>query len=228
MTLYVLDEVYPIVAGAAAAVAPEIMVSPVPSFDVVAEKNWDVLAVGPGLGAGSAADLLELVRSDPRPMVLDADLLNAIASAGPETVIKDSAGDRLLSPHPGEMGRLWSDHPPDRRETAELFTKQFPVCLLLKGSRSVIAERGHKTAFNPTGQPGMATGGMGDVLTGLCAALLAQRCGLREAAMMGSWLLGRGAEIAVSRGERSVESTTAGDVIEQLGRAFDDLRRGCY
>ena len=228
VTLFVLDEIYSMIVGAAAAIAPEIMVTPVPDFGGIGGESWDVLAVGPGLGMGRAASLIDLVRNDARPMVLDADMLNAISAAGPETVIGKRVGDRLLTPHPGEMKRLWGEHPAERRETAETFAERFPVALLLKGARSLIAESGRPTVLNTTGHPGMASGGMGDVLTGICAALVAQGQGGYEAATVGAWLLGRSAEIAVSRRDQSVESTTASDVVKHLGRAFDDLRRGCY
>ncbi len=228
VTLYALEEIYPILATAAAAAVPEIMVSPVANFEELAEANWDVLAAGPGLGVERGGELLELVRRESRPIVMDADLLNAVAAAGPESVFSAGAGDRLLTPHPGEMERLTGHYPAGRRAVAEAFAERFPVAVLLKGARSVIAQKGRATVFNSTGHPGMASGGMGDVLTGICAALVAEGLACHPAAALGSWLLGRGAEIAVSRGERSVESMTAGDVIEHLGGAFDDLRRGCY
>lgn len=229
VTLYALKSVYPILAAAAAAAAPEIMVKPVESYRVLGDDNLDALAIGPGLGLERSAELLELITRDSRPAVVDADALNALAGAGVAMVLGDCAGPRLLTPHPGEMARLWPDHPGDRRETAERFVKDHPVTLLLKGARTVIAAAGRPVAFNPTGHPGMASGGMGDVLTGICAGLLGQGIDGYDAACLGSWLLGRSAELAVTGGgNASVESTVAGDVLEHLGGAFTDLRRGCY
>ena len=81
-------------------------------------------------------------------------------------------GRRLLTPHPGEMKRLFPDEKMSRAETATTFSAKHAVTLLLKGSRTIVAEAGHPLSYNTTGNPGMATGGMGDVLTGVCAALL--------------------------------------------------------
>jgi NAD(P)H-hydrate epimerase len=113
----------------------------------------------------------------------------------------------------------------DRATLAQSFAEAHPPhTLLLKGARTVVATHGQPLRFNTTGTPAMAAGGMGDVLTGLCAALIAQGVGLHDAACMGSWLLGRAAEIAVYGGECSLESLSATDVAAHLGLAFDDLR----
>ena len=115
----------------------------------------------------------------------------------------------------------------ERHRWMQDFVERYAVTLLLKGARTVIGERGEATVFNTTGHPGMASGGMGDVLTGVAAALIAQGKGLREAAMLGAWVCGRAAEIAVTRGA-SQESLCASDVMANLGRAFASLRRGEY
>ena len=100
--------------------------------------------------------------------------------------------------------------------------------MLLKGARTVIAEKGRPLRYNTTGHPGMATGGMGDVLTGVCSALLGQGADTYLAASIGAWICGRAAEIAVTRGGQSVESLAPADVLENLGRAFDSLRAGDF
>ena len=82
--------------------------------------------------------------------------------------------------------------------------------------------------FNTTGHPGMASGGMGDVLTGVCAALIAQGKSPRDAAMTGAWACGRAAEIAIYHNAASQESLSASDVLEYLGAAFTDLRAGVF
>jgi NAD(P)H-hydrate epimerase len=92
----------------------------------------------------------------------------------------------------------------------------------------VIAENGRPLRYNSTGHPGMATGGMGDVLTGVCTALLGQGADTYRAASIGAWVCGRAAEIAISRGGSSAESLTPGDVLDNLGRAFDSLRAGDF
>ena len=211
----------------AAKMPPEIMVKPVHDY-ADAMQGHDVIAVGPGLGSSHDREVLNIVRHAAQPVVVDADALNTLARHG----CMDFAGSRLLTPHPGEMSRLIADHASwpalDRRALAEAFTDAYPVTLLLKGSRTVIATEGAPTRFNTTGSPGMAGGGMGDVLTGLCAALIAQGHSLHDAACAGSWLIGRAAENALACGGRSEEALSACDVADHLGLAFTDVKRGCY
>ncbi|MFV1995031.1 MAG: NAD(P)H-hydrate dehydratase, partial [Verrucomicrobiales bacterium] len=174
-------------------------------------------------------EIVRLVADDPRPMVVDADALNAVAQAGPETILCGARGPRLLTPHPGEMARLWPENPLPRRSAAAAFAAAHGVTLLWKGARTLIACEGRPLAYNSTGHPGMASGGMGDVLTGVLAGLLAPgKLDCAEAARLGAWLCGRAAERAVSRGGCSPESTVASDVLAHLGGAFTDLRRGCF
>jgi NAD(P)H-hydrate repair Nnr-like enzyme with NAD(P)H-hydrate dehydratase domain len=97
-------------------------------------------------------------------------------------------GERLLTPHPGEMKRLFPDKKETRAKTATRFSNRFPVTLLLKGSRTIVAERDRPLSYNATGNPGMASGGMGDVLTGVCAGLAGQGLSLYDAARLGAWL----------------------------------------
>jgi NAD(P)H-hydrate epimerase len=98
------------------------------------------------------------------------------------------------------------------------------VTLLYKGSRTIVCQRDHPLSYNSTGNPGMATGGMGDVLTGVCAGLLGQKLSPFDAGRVGAWVCGRAAEIAVFQGGQSEESLLPGDVITYLGAAFNDLR----
>jgi hydroxyethylthiazole kinase-like uncharacterized protein yjeF len=160
--------------------------------------------------------------------VVDADALTIIAHAGLQH-LDQAKGPRLLTPHPGEMTRLLAGKKiKDRAAVARQFADRHPVTLLLKGARTVIAEKGRPLRYNTTGNPGMATGGMGDVLTGVCSALLGQRADTHLAASIGAWVCGRAAEIAVTRGGQSVESLTPADVLTHLGRAFDSLRAGDF
>src|SRR5205823_6770475 len=110
-----------------------------------------------------------------------------------------------------------------RAELARKFTSEFPVTLLLKGSRTVVAESGKRVSYNTTGNPGMATGGMGDVLTGVCAALLAQKLSPFDAARVGAWVCGRAAELASFDNGESEQSLLPRDVVTNLGRAFREL-----
>ena len=217
--VFVPEEIYPIVAAAA---APEAMVKSITSYRSLLDQPVDVWAVGPGLGKNQAAELLELIERAEKPMVVDADGLNILAGK-PETLSR-CAGPRLLTPHPGEMKRLFPGGERSRAETVATFCDKYPVTLLLKGSRTIVGERNRPQSFNTTGNPGMATGGMGDVLTGVCAALIGQKLTPYGAARLGAWLCGRAAEIAVFNGGASEESLLPCDLLDHLGAAFNDLR----
>ena len=208
-------------------VMPEVMVRALPSQGELLEQRHDVLAIGPGLGAPSWVDVASLVRKISQPIVLDADGLNVIASD--IGVLAEAAGERVLTPHPGEMERLVPGSlGRPRREVVESFTRRFPATLLLKGARTIVGKAGAPLSFNTTGNPGMATGGMGDVLTGVIAALIGQRVRPSDAARLGAWLGGRASEIAISHGGESEESLTPSRMLDFLGAAFRDLRAGCF
>src|SRR5204863_3297344 len=151
----------------------------------------------------------------------DADGLNILSDD--IEILKRCAGPRLLTPHPGEMKRLFDSGKMSRAGTARNFTDAFPITLLLKGARTIVAERDRPLSYNSTGNPGMATGGMGDVLTGVCAGLLGQPLSLYDAARIGAWLCGRAAEIAIFNGNQSEQSLLPRDVLNHLGDAFKEL-----
>jgi NAD(P)H-hydrate epimerase len=206
------------------------MVRPVKTWDCVLEEKMDVLALGPGIG-GDLDDtrrdaVLRLIREWPKPMVIDADGLNILSGA--LSALRDAAGPRLLTPHPGEMKRLDPEMPEDRREAVEGFIQRYSATLVLKGSRTLIGERGQPLRYNSTGGPGMATGGMGDVLTGTIAALLGAGLSRRDAASVAVWICGRAAEIAVYQAKESPESLLPLDTLKHFGQAFSDARRGIY
>jgi NAD(P)H-hydrate epimerase len=149
-----------------------------------ARERFDVWAIGPGLGQSEGATELvaQLYREVPRPMVVDADGLNALAAAlkrNPQALDK-LAGPRILTPHPGEFARLAgtapTGGPADRAaQAAKLCQRDSSrkTVVVLKGHRTVICD-GERFAVNQTGNPGMATGGTGDCLTGVIAGLLGQ------------------------------------------------------
>jgi len=217
--LFVPEEIYEILAGAS---APEVMVKPVKSYADLLKEPIDVWAVGPGLGKSHAKEILQLIRDATAPMVIDADGLNILAE-DMET-LKQVHGPRLLTPHPGEMQRIFPHEKMSRAQVANEFCAKYAVTLLLKGSRTIVAESGQPLSYNTTGNPGMATGGMGDVLTGVCAAILGAKLSPNDAARLGAWLSGRAAELAVSVGHASEESLLPSDVLNHLGAAFTDLR----
>lgn len=219
VTLLVKEEVYPLLASR---VPPEVMVKLVKDYREVLEMNFDALAIGPGLGFAHEDEVLTVIQYASAPAVVDADAITMVARAE-VPVFLTSTPPRLFTPHPGEMARLAGDcdaHP--RISQAELWAMAHPGnTLLLKGARTVIATEGPPTYFNTTGHPGMATGGMGDVLTGVCAAFAGQGLDLHHAAGLGAWSCGRAAEIAAQNiGQNSVLPT---DVIMTLGRALREL-----
>lgn len=163
--------------------------------------TWsDVVAVGPGLGQSDAIPRLmsALFQRANRPLVVDADGLNALARLPAEEwgTRRHSA---VLTPHPGEFARL-AGQPAEavrdrREELATAYAAQRQVILILKGHRTVVTD-GTRVYRNETGNPGMATGGTGDVLTGLIAALIGQRLDPFEAAVVGVWAHGRAGDLA--------------------------------
>ena len=216
--VFVPENIYEI----AAAAAPfESMVKPVKSYRDLIEEKIDVWGIGPGLGKDNANEIIELIQRAESPMVVDADALNIISAN--VSILKNCRGPRLVTPHPGEMKRLAGDQKISRAELAGKFTSEFPVTLLLKGSRTVVAESGKRISYNTTGNPGMATGGMGDVLTGVCAALLAQNLSPFDAARIGAWACGRAAELALFNNSDSEQSLLPRDVLTNLGHAFREL-----
>jgi ADP-dependent NAD(P)H-hydrate dehydratase / NAD(P)H-hydrate epimerase len=217
--LYVPEEIYSIVATK---VISEIMVKPTRDIRSVLGERLDALGIGPGLGATGQQQILDIVTQFAGPMVVDADALNALATA--VGTLQNCAGPRLLTPHPGEMSRLWPTSGKSRVEIVNEFTSEFPSALLLKGSRTLVGQAGKPMAYNSTGSPGLATGGSGDVLTGVCAALLARKIPAYDAGRLGAWLCGRAAERAVS--DSSEESMLPSDLFSFLGSAFRELRNG--
>ena len=223
VTLYSLKENYELLATSC---APEVMVKPISKWSDVLSEKLDALAIGPGLGSEDHDEILKVVQQAAFPCVVDADALNAVAKQC--NLLLQCKGPRLLTPHPGEMERLFSNAGRDRKTWAIDFINRYPVTLLLKGSRTIVAERGKPISFNTTGNPGMASGGMGDVLSGVLVSFLARGILLRDAAVLAAWLCGRAAEMAIYNGTASEESLVASDVIDHLGSAMKSLRQGSY
>ncbi len=200
-------------AGINAAMEPmavEVMTHPLPetaagtlcrdSFAAIRElaEGKRCIAAGPGMGCSAeAAELVaKLVNEIDLPLVLDADALNGLAEE-PE-ILKRRKAPAILTPHPGEMARLTgatvAEIQADRVAAASDFAERFGVHLVLKGAKSVIAHPDGRAWINPTGNPGMASGGMGDVLTGIIAALITQGGSPNGAALAGTWLHGKAAD----------------------------------
>ncbi|MBI2167401.1 MAG: NAD(P)H-hydrate dehydratase [Candidatus Omnitrophica bacterium] len=213
---------------------PEVMVRPFPStpegsfsekgFPEIMKflKTQDILAFGPGLGRNAATGRLvrRLTSKFPLPVVIDADGINLFKGKTEE--FKKRRGETILTPHPGEFVRVFGGKKPrtgrERKERACQTAREFGVFLVLKGHRTVVASPSGKTAVNPTGNPGMATGGTGDVLTGVIAALLGQGMRPFEAARFGVYLHGLAGDLAAR--EKGEVSLVAGDLVEFLPQAL--------
>src|SRR5438067_4664994 len=141
--VFVPEEIYPIVASAAPV---EAMVKPVRSYRKLFEEKIDCWALGPGLGKSHATEILELIKGAEQPMVVDADGLNILADRIDS--LGHCRGPRLLTPHPGEMKRLFEVGKMSRAGAARNFCERFPVTLLFKGSRTIVAERDRPLSFN--------------------------------------------------------------------------------
>lgn len=186
------------------------------------EAARDVLAIGPGLGRFPGEDgfLRAVWEGAPRPLVVDTDALNILAAAGAPAAWPRREAATILTPHPGEMARLaglsTAEVQRDRIGLARSYAVQHGVTLVLKGARTVVAAPDGRVFVNVTGHPGMATGGAGDVLTGLIAGLLAQGLDAVQAAAFGVYLHGQAGERAAAARQGNPASLIAGDIIEAL------------
>jgi len=177
-----------------------------------------VLALGPGLGRSEWSwRLFEAALGSDRPLVVDADGLNLLAESGRRRA-QPGAG-WILTPHPGEAGRLLGcaarEVQADRFAAAAALAERFDAVVALKGAGTLVQEPGQVPDLCDAGNPGMASGGMGDVLTGIVAGLVAQGAGLGEAARTGVWVHARAADRAAAEGERGL---LAGDLLSHLRR----------
>src|SRR4030095_4660561 len=185
-------------------------------------QRWNAAGIGPGMASGSAsrAAVEALLDGFTGPHVVDADALNAVAPR--PGIAKTRAPNRVWTPHPGELERLTGEKPrgdAERLAAAERFVASRGGALVLQGQRTVVAD-GERAYVNETGNPGMATGGTGDVLTGVITSLLAQGFAPFDAAVLGVWVDARAGDLAAEDlGEASI---IASDVIERLPRAIQE------
>ncbi len=191
-----------------------------------AARSFDCAAVGPGMGRSQEAAALArgfLPRAEV-PLVIDADALNAIA--GRLSLLKSRTAATVLTPHAGELGRLLgvaaTEVAARRLAHARVAAKKSGAVVVLKGSGTIITD-GRSTFINPTGNPGLATAGAGDVLTGLIAALLAKGMEPLLAAAAGVYLHGAAADLAAEDLEQN--NLISSDLIDYLPLAFADLYR---
>ncbi len=224
-------------ADVVASLEPCYMTIPLPSQDgclsadarqvlSAAVSRATVIACGPGLGRreGVVDTVRWLYESQAQPMVLDADALHALAVDA--SILSGAAGSRIVTPHLGEFRRLVGDANlslEEAREKAVDVARDNGIVVLLKGHQTLVTD-GQVTLHNETGNPGMATGGSGDVLTGLIAALLAQGMQPLHAAQLGAHLHGLAGDLAAA--DLGEVSLIAADLIEYLPKAF--ITRGVW
>ncbi|MEN8116349.1 MAG: NAD(P)H-hydrate dehydratase, partial [Bacteroidota bacterium] len=181
---------------------------------------FSAIGVGPGLDRkqNSCKALCALLENSKVPLVIDADALN-ILSENKEWFKKLPEGS-ILTPHPGEFRRLVGEtsNSYQRIQKQVEFSKEYNCIVVLKGAYTSVSTPGGKLCFNSTGNPGMATAGSGDVLTGVILGLLAQGMPSADAALIGVFVHGLAGDLAVR--EKSEISLIAGDIIEYMGRAF--------
>ena len=206
---------------------PEVMVSvdedekectQLPSLDA-----FSAIAAGPGMGTGkNTAKLLKhLIQEANAPLLLDADALNILAEN--PTWLAFLPKGTVLTPHPGEFARLAgkTSNSFDRLEILRAFCIKYSLNIVLKGACTVVCSPLGNCYFNPTGNPGMATGGSGDVLTGVLTGLLAQGYNSTEACILGVYLHGLAGDLAAETS--GYEALGAGDIVKNLGKAFVEL-----
>ena len=219
-----------------AAMAPEYMTEPLDettsgtidyaALDRVLDIKADVIAVGPGLGQapGTSAFVQGLLERAGVPLVIDADALNAFAGE-PDRLMGRDGVDVIITPHPGEMARLLNisieavQH--DRLQHATAFAANHRVHVILKGHRTIVAGPDNRAFVNLTGNAGMATGGTGDLLTGMIAAWFAQLLDAEAACKLAVYLHGTAGDLAEA--DEGEVALVAGDIAARLGDAVMEL-----
>jgi NAD(P)H-hydrate epimerase len=219
----------------------EVMVEPLPETEggtfsrtvlqplLKLQEGKDVMVLGPGLGTATDVTqvIRKLVQKADLPMVLDADGLNALAG---KLNLLDAASDRprILTPHPGEFARLLGcrtdEVQRDRLGLARRFTHDHGCYLVVKGYRTLVATPGGEVYVNPTGNPGMATAGTGDVLSGMIGALVAQTSDVLGGILAAVYLHGMAGDVAAAH--RGDQGLMAGDLLEHLPESLRLLQEG--
>ncbi len=188
-------------------------------------KSFNAIGVGPGLSCrpNSGKGIFSLLTKVDKPLVVDADGLNIISS-NPEW-LKLLPENTIITPHPKEFDRLAGESASglERHQKQLEFASKYKLIVVLKGANTFVTLPNGKSWINNSGNPGMATGGSGDVLTGMLVSLLAQSYSPEEAAVLGVYLHGLAADLALEAGQ-SMESLLAGDIIDYIGKAFNHTR----
>ena len=194
--------------------------------EAIENTGYDSIGIGPGIGTESETEraLTKMLESAECPMVIDADALNII-SENRELLHLIPKGS-ILTPHIKEFERLagYTANDFERLELQQSFSKKYEIVIVLKGAHSSVSLPNGTVYFNTTGNPGMATAGSGDVLTGILTGLLAQGYTYEDTARLGVYIHGLAGNLAKAKvGE---EALVAGDIVENLGEAFRTIRYG--
>lgn len=200
---------------------PEVITLPIDKYKTV---KPNVVAIGPGLG--TSAKVKKILRSlllRKISLVIDADAINIIAKK--PNSLKKAKANIIITPHPGEMARLLKRKIKDiqkNREALALETaKKYNCIVVLKGNKTVIADPKGNSIINPTGNPGMASGGVGDVLTGMIASFIGQGLSLFDAAIAGVFLHGLAGDLAAE--EKGQRGMVASDLVEKISNALQKV-----
>lgn len=193
--------------------------------EIIDLQKFSAIAIGPGIGIEDAAKTLviKIIAETKVPFLLDADAITILSAD--KTIFESLPAETILTPHPKEFDRLFGDHENEkaRRETAVRIGEANNIVLVLKGHQTLITIGG-KSYINSTGNSGLAKGGSGDALTGIISSFLAQGYKPFHAALIGVYIHGLAAEIALK--DQSPESMLITDVIGCLGKAFKKLSSG--
>ncbi len=208
---------------------PEAMVTVDPLDDTLSSapalEQFNVVGIGPGMGQSDAAlnCLREVLQGMDRPLVIDADALNLLSEN--RELLELLPANTILTPHPTEFKRLVGPWHNDfeRLDIQKRFSDDFNIIVVLKGAHTSISIPGGKMYFNSSGNPGMATAGSGDVLTGIITAMLAQGYLPKEAAILGVYLHGLAGDIAAE--EYGQTALVAPDIIDGLPKAFKNFNK---
>lgn len=186
-------------------------------------EKYDVVGIGPGIGSYESHEKLlhHIFTTFLKPMVIDADALNTIAKH--KTLLKEIPSGSVLTPHIKEFERLFGETSTDSDRINLALEKavQHNIIIVLKGPFTLVALPQGTAHFNTTGNPGMATGGSGDVLTGIVTGLIAQQYRPEQAAMLGVYLHGLSGDFAAA--DLSEEAMISGDLVNYLGKAYKSL-----
>ncbi len=198
---------------------PEAMIA-----DDIVSETYSAIGIGPGIGTDSSAKimLMRILQSVKVPVVLDADALNIISEN--EELVGLIPNKSILTPHVKEFERLAGKTSNDfeRHELQVSFSKKYQVFMVLKGAHSCITTPEGNSYFNSTGNPGMAKGGSGDVLTGIITGLLAQGYSSEESALLGVYMHGLAGDLAAEK--KGMDGMIAGDIVNGISDAWKTLR----